>query len=424
VRQIIPFLFICALGAAVSFSGCRQSKEEEDDNGPGTLNLADLPYNKSVKAELVKGNTAFALDLYQQLKTGRRNLFFSPYSISTALAMTYNGARGQTAKEMARALHFPSDRNAMNPAFTNLLRTIQSGDKDRGYQVLTANALWGQKSYAFEKGFLDGTRKYYGAGLKEVDFQEATEEARREINHWVEEQTRDHIKDLIGQGVLTGETRLVLTNAIYFKGKWANEFRKTVITDEDFWLTKAKKVSVPMMHQQHKFRYAEGKDFQVLELPYKGDDVSLVIVLPRAKEGLAALERVLNPAQLSRWLDGLAPATVSVTLARFKMTAAVRLEEQLAALGMLLAFTDGADFSGMEPKKQLYLSAVIHKAFVEVNEEGTEAAAATGVAVETKSEKRVEDEVHSFRADHPFLFMIRDNRSGSILFLGRLSDPR
>jgi serpin B len=423
VRQIIPFLFICALGVAVSFSGCSQSKEE-DDNGPGTLNLADLPYDKAVKAELVKGNTAFALDLYRQLRTARGNLFFSPYSISTALAMTYNGARGQTAKEMARALHFPGDRNAMNPAFTNLIRTMQSGGKHRGYQLLTANALWGQKSYAFEKEFLDGTRKYYWAGLKEVDFRDAPEEARREINRWVEEQTRDHIKDLIGQGVLTGETRLVLTNAIYFKGKWANEFRKAVTTDEKFWLTKAKKVSPPMMHQQHKFRYAERNDVQVLELPYKGEDVSLVIVLPRAKDGLAALERALSPAQLSRWLDGLAPATVSVTLPRFKMTAAFRLEEQLAALGMKQAFKMEADFSGMEPQKELFLSAVIHKAFVEVNEEGTEAAAATGVVVEAKSEKRVEDEVHSFRADHPFLFMIRENRSGSILFLGRLSDPR
>ena len=365
-------------------------------------------------------NTAFAVDLYAKLAEGEGNLFLSPFSISTALAMTYAGARGQTAAQMAKALHFELDQEALHAALGTLARDVGGGEEERGYELSVANALWGQKDYGFLKPFLDLVERHYGAGLRQVDFKEATEPARQAINRWVEEQTRDKIKDLIPRGVLDGTTRMVLANAIYFKGKWASQFKPKRTQDEPFALLGGEKVTVPMMHQTQSFGYAETDDVQLLEMPYVGEEVSMVVLLPKKADGLPALEKALTAERLGEWLSGLHMRRTVVTLPRFSMTSQFSLSDTLRAMGMTDAFdADRADFTGMASSRPLFISAVLHKAFVDVNEEGTEAAAATGVAIGCAAA----GPLTTFRADHPFLFLIRDKRTGSILFLGRVMNP-
>ncbi|MHC4744292.1 MAG: serpin family protein [Planctomycetota bacterium] len=401
---------------------------------------------------VVAGNTEFAFDLYARLKDhpavkkADGNLFFSPYSISTALAMTYCGARGRTAEQMAQTLKFPYDKqrvhlegrpNTRRPwmelkapwelprlanAFGTLEKNLKAEPGDSGYELNVANALWGQAGYAFLDTFLELNRKYYGAGLKEVDFAGQTEKARKTINAWIEKQTKDKIKDLIQPGSLDPLTRLVLTNAIYFKGDWASKFKENATKTAAFHISEDREVQVPMMYQKGKFEYGESKDAQTLVLPYKGDELSMVVILPGKVGALASVERDLTSGRLKSVLEQLRKSDVSVYLPKFKMTTeTIALKGILKEMGMTDAFSERlADFSGMEPKKELFIWKVLHKAFVEVNEEGTEAAAASAVVMKLKS---MPPPVPVFRADRPFVFMIRDNRSGSILFLGRVMNP-
>ena len=370
---------------------------------------------------VVKGNNEFAFDLYGQLREQEGNLFFSPYSISTALGMTYAGARGQTAEEMAKTLHFTYGQDKLHPALGTLVAQV-NGAKNGGYQLSTANALWGQKGVHFEPDFLQITKTHYGAGLKEVDFGGATEESRKTINAWVEKETRDKIKDLLKEGVLTPDTRLVLTNAIYFKGNWASQFKKNLTREEAFHVAADKKVQTPLMTQQGKFNFFESATFQMVELPYVGKDLSMVVLLPKAVDGLPALEKALTAAKLAEWVKNLHETEeLTVTLPKFKTTSEFQLHDTLARMGMSKAFSPrDADFSGIDGDKDLFLSGVIHKAFVDVNEEGTEAAAATAVVLEPNAIKVKP----VFRADHPFVFLIRDKRNDAVLFLGRLSNPQ
>jgi serpin B len=373
--------------------------------------------DKADKAALVKGNSEFAIDLFGKLRSKPGNLFLSPYSISTALAMTSVGARGQTLDQMTKTLHF-LDQKRLHPAFTLVNQEVTSHGKPKGYQLSVANALWGQKGYGFLNDFLTTTQAHYQAGLHEVDFIAATDDARKTINAWVEKETRDKIKDLLKPGVLNRDTRLVLTNAIYFKGDWDVKFKKE-LTKTQPWLGTAQKQQVPLMYQKGKFKYLDGGTFQALEMPYVGKELAMLVLLPKKTDGLAELEKSLTPAKLGEWVAKLREQDVEVHFPKFKCTSEFSLKQELSALGMTDAFTAGADFSGINGKKDLYIQDVVHKAFVEVNEEGTEAAAATGVVVGVLSARI--DPV--FRADHPFLFLIRDTRNGSILFLGRLSNP-
>jgi serpin B len=370
---------------------------------------------------VVQGNTEFALSLYVQLGSQKENLFFSPFSLSTALAMTYVGARGQTAAQMAAVLHFPTDQQRLHPALAILNKNLRADSETKGYQLHVANALWGQKGYHFRRHFLMSTKIYYGAGLNEVDFQSAAEEARRTINAWVEQQTKDKIKDLIPPRAVDALTRLVLTNAIYFKGDWLHPFTKPSTKDEAFRVSASKQVTVPMMNQTGFFNYFAGDRFQVLELPYVGEKLSMLVFLPQEVDGLGEFEKSLTAQNLTRWLSQLHRQEVVVTLPKFTITADFMLKDVLATMGMPLAFSDTADFSGLSEEKALTLTAVIHKAYVDVNEEGTEAAAATGAVVGVTS---MGPPPAIFRADHPFVFLIRDNSSGSILFLGRLVQPQ
>jgi serine protease inhibitor len=371
------------------------------------------------KATAVKDNNAFAFDLYGKLHDSDGNLFFSPESISTALAMTYAGARGQTAEEMAATLHFGLDPQRLHPALAVLLHDLHADRETKGYQLHTANALWGQKGTPFLPEFLNLVKDNYGAGLNEVDFRKATEKARQTINAWVEKQTNDKIKDLISEGLLRPDTLLVLTNAIYFKGDWASPFKKERTHDAPFQVGAGEKVTVPLMEQTAKFGYLDGGTFQALELPYAGGDLSMVVFLPKQADGLAALEPRLTEANVRGWLAKLRPDEVRVALPRFKVEAGFDLARTLEELGMKQAFSADADFSGMDGRRDLFISAVLHKAFVDVNEEGTEAAASTAVIM-TRAAARINP---VFRADHPFVFLIRDTRSGSILFLGRVVNP-
>ena len=375
-------------------------------------------------AAVTKGNNAFAVELYSQLKGQSGNLFFSPESISTALAMTYAGARGDTATEMAGTLHFTLPPEKLHPAMGALLRDLNTAHD--GSPLKIANALWGQQGDTVLPDFLTLTKNSYGAGLNQVDFKGASEAARMTINKWVEQQTENKIKDLLQPGIISPRTRLVLTNAIYFKGDWQTQFKKEDTKDEDFHVSATQTIKAPLMHRAGDFNYFDGGTFQALEIPYKNKELSMIVFLAKNAYGLATFEQSLTSEKLQQWLGQLRPTLeVIVTMPKFKIMQAFELAEKLGKMGMKQAFGPGADFSGMTGSRELYVSAVIHKAFVDVNEEGTEAAAATAVIMGSKKA------ISSYRpppppifsADHPFLFLIRDNKSAGIVFMGRVSDP-
>ena len=370
--------------------------------------------------ELQQGNTRFSFDLYRALQEREGNLFFSPYSISTALAMTYAGARGETEKEMAAVLHLPPEQVRLHKDFANLQEHLNDLQDKGKVQLNVANALWAQEGQSFLDSFLKLTKKYYGAGVNFVDYAGATEAARKTINDWVEEQTRKKIQELIKKGMLDPSTTLVLCNAIYFKGDWLSKFEKAATRDTEFFVTPDSAVQVPMMNQSMDAKYRKFDGFSALELPYLGKKLSMVALLPEAKDGLPALEQLLSGDQVMQWLaelDDSSPLKVEISLPRFKTTCEFELSEILSKMGMPHAFSD-ADFSGMTGQRDLFISKIVHKAYVDVNEEGTEAAAATAVIMDKAAFFPL-----AFRADHPFIFLIRENKTGSILFLGRIVDP-
>jgi serpin B len=371
---------------------------------------------------LAGGNTAFALDLYARLKTVDGNLFLSPYSISTCLAMTFAGARGDTAAQMAQTLHFGTNQNQLAASFNELQEQLNQEQERNGMELDFANGIWAQKDHVFLAAFLDVARQSYGANLRQIDFRTRSETARTEINDWVGHETKGKITDLIQPGVVNPATQLVLVNAIYFKGQWAREFDKQNTANAPFSVTSTQKLPVPLMNLTADFKYAEVGGLQLLELPYAGDGFAMVVLLPRDVDGLNNLENLLNKQTLDHWLTQARELNVAVLLPKFKLAAQFSLAKPLGEMGMTDAFSPGADFSGMDGERDLFISAVVHKAFVDVNEEGTEAAAATGVVMRMNA-VRMPRPTPIFRADHPFIFLIRDLHSGSILFLGRVVDP-
>lgn len=368
---------------------------------------------------LVDGNNAFAIDLYSKLKDQKGNLFFSPAGISTALAMTYAGARGNTETQMAQVMHFTLSQEKLHPEFANLTRSLRDANS-KGCRISIANSLWGQQGYAFLATFKDLTGKYYQAGFRQLNFADNIAAAKT-INDWVDDKTEHKIKDLVPPNLLDNLTRLVLTNAIYFKGTWQWTFKKERTQPGQFTLTDGTRVAVPMMEQSEtKFPYADLNDAEILQMPYAGGRLSMVILLPKRGSGLGQLESQLTSTALAGWIGQLKSQKVAVIMPRFTMTCSFSLTETLKALGMKDAFLlPPADFSGMDGQMDLFIRAVLHKAFVDVNEEGTEAAAATAVVVG----RAAAESARVFLADHPFIFLIRDDQSGSILFIGRLMNP-
>lgn len=372
-------------------------------------------------SQLVQGNNRFAFELYARLAREDGNLFFSPYSVSSALAMTYAGAAGKTAQEMAGTLHFDLEPPRLHRAWTQLIDNVNKPDKKRGYQLRVANALWGQEGYGFLPEFLKQCRDHYGAGLNELDFAK-TEQARKTINDWVEKETNKKIKDIIPQGALPSDSRLVLTNAIYFKSAWAENFAERATEKKAFYVSPDKKTEVDMMHAVKDLPYAETDTAQILDIPYENHDLSMVLFVPKKRDGLAGVEKGITSGKIEQWRKGQKRYQVTLSLPKFKITAEAKLGQVLADMGMPTAFSSGADFSGMTSREKLFIGDVLQKAFVDVHEKGTEAAAATAVIMRPTSAPPVLPRV-TVNADHPFCFVIRENRTGEILFAGRLQKP-
>jgi len=380
----------------------------------------------SEQALLVEGNSAFAFELYQELKAKEGNLFYSPYSISLALAMTYAGARGETAQQMAATLQFMLEQKRLHPAFNWLDAELATrgegaaGKDGEGFRLNIVNAIWGQKDYEFLPDFLDVLAENYGAGLRILDFITEAEKSRVAINDWVSGQTEGRIKDLIPQGAIDEWTRLVLTNAIYFNAAWEHTFDEDMTADGPFYLLDGGQVTVPMMKQTESFGYTKGEGYQAVELLYDGGELSMVILLPEAGN-FEAFEAGLQAQQVSDIISGLQPTEVALTMPRFEFDSEFSLKDTLADMGMPIAFSSGADFSGMTGNPELFISDVVHKAFVAVDEDGTEAAAATAVIMPTSAAPEPAVEV---TIDRPFVFLIRDIETGAILFVGRVLNPR
>jgi serine protease inhibitor len=366
---------------------------------------------------VVKANNQFGFDIYSRFSGEDGNIFFSPYSISSAMVITYDGAKGKTAEEMRSVLHFPEDNVIRRSGFAKIYNEINQ--KNKKFQLNTANALWAQKNYLFLTHYLEIIKRYYGGKATNLDFVNKPEESRIIINQWVENQTNNKIKDIIAPGAINQETRLVITNAIYFKGNWVKQFDKKNTIIRDFEISTSKKVKTPIMSLlDGKFNYTETEKIQVLELPYSGNELSMLILLPKNKD-LKSIEESLSMENLSEWRKNLKEQKIDIYIPKFKLETKYDLSGTLKEMGMPIAFSGDADFSGMTGNRDIFINQVIHQAYVEVNEEGTEAAASTAVIMPTSALPTLK----VFNANHPFIFLIQEKNTGNILFLGRVVDP-
>jgi serpin B len=378
--------------------------------------------------QLAAGNRAFALDLYHRLDSRDGNLFYSPYSISSALAMTYEGAEGKTAEEMAAVFHFLMEKNRLHPAFNALDQYLEGlakleipEDGGEAFQLNIANAIWGQKDFHFESDFLDALAANYGAGLRLLDYVQAPEESRVTINDWVSDQTKERIQDLIPQGAIDSDTRMVLSNAIYFKATWLEPFEESLTEEGIFHGLGGQEINTPMMSlgSDASFPYYQGDGFQVVDLPYLGGQVSMLVLVPDQGKFID-FEAGLDTAVLDQIVAELTYRPMYLNFPKFEFESEISLAQTLSEMGMPSAFNDGADFSGMTGQKDLFISDVFHKAFVSVDEEGTEAAAATAVLMSLTS---APENPLRLVVDRPFIFLIRDHQTNTILFMGRVVSP-
>jgi serpin B len=366
---------------------------------------------------VVQAANQFGVDLYGRVSNQPGNLFLSPYSVDTALAMVLAGARGPTAAQMSATLHLPALKPAdLQAAFGDLIRRYQASKAEQGYELHVANALWAAQNAALLPDYVQLLDKDYSARLTTVDFSNPTAAAAT-INDWVARQTKDRIKDLISPSGLDQNTRLILTNAIYFKGTWAAPFKADATADAPWHGADAG--IAHMMHQTSSYPYFEDDQLSALQLPYDGDRVAMLVLLPKETDGLGKLEKSLDTRRLQAVIDGLRQQDVVASLPKFRVESRFSLSRSLSEMGMPLAFSSSADFSGISAVGHLYVSEVVHKAFVEVDEQGTEAAAATGVTMRALIYRP-----HPiFNADQPFLFLIRDVKDQTVLFIGRLEKP-
>ena len=372
--------------------------------------------------EAAKSTQALGTDLYRVFAAQEGNLFLSPYSITEVLALASDGASGKTRDEILHALHWTGPQRDMAAAFAAQEHQLDLAARD-GANLSIANGLWYQRGGAPVGSFLEAARDDYRAEVRAVDFAANSAAVGQEINDWVSTKTLGKITGLIPPGPMASGTRLVLANAVYFKGSWETPFEKRDTVPHSFFLTGDRSIQVPTMENVAAMQAATTDDCSLLEMPYAGGDLSMVVVLPKARGGLAVLEQQLSPDRLAQWLQAVDSArswSVHVRLPKFKVEYAADLMGPLRSLGVTSAFTAGqADFSGIDGGRDLIISALLHKAYVEVNEEGTVAAAST---LGSFSVAAVETPVR-FYADQPFLFVIKDNQTGSILFIGRVSDP-
>lgn len=412
------FLPISIIIIVIVFTSSCANQSTQKNNVESTPEGISTP--EDIKS-IATANNQFSLEFYSNVKDKEEgNIFFSPYSISTALAMVYEGASGQTAKEIQSVFHFNEDSNIRRQNFVAIYNQLNK--KDAKYKLNTANALWIQQDFKLLDEYTNTIEKYYGGKATKVDFIGATEQARQTINTWVEDKTNNKIKDLFPQGSLTPLSRLVLSNAIYFKGTWVKQFDKKDTKDEDFRVNNELAIKVPTMRltgESAKFKYNELEGLQILEMPYEGEYLSMLVLLSK-NDNIKSLEEALTVKNLNDWKNQLKEQRVDVFMPKFTFTTKYILNENLGELGMPLAFTESADFSVMDGSRDLFIQVVIHQAFVDVNEEGTEAAAATGIGIGITS---APPPVPVFRADHPFIFIIQEKDTGNILFLGRVVNP-
>jgi serpin B len=402
------------MASTMFFAGCTEEPEPEPGDERPVIVADDSDATPEGIGQAVNGSNQFAFDFFSEISDEDGNIFFSPYSISVALAMTYEGVRGQTAEEMQSVMHFPETDIVRRSAFAALHNQINNNSNE--YALSTGNALWAHETYLFLEEYFNIIEQYYAGKATNLDFAGEIEKSRETINNWVEEQTNDKIKDLIPKGAIDGLTRLVLTNAIYFKANWLTQFDKDDTRDSDFHVDSETTVTVPMMSiRDEKFDYYSTSGLQILELPYKGEDLSMLILLPTEGQ-MDSLESSLTLENLTHWRNSFRENEMDIYIPKFKFKTKYFMSDTLKGMGMPTPFSGAADFSGMDGKNNLFISSVIHQGFIDVNEEGTEAAAATAVDMATSVPP-------SFNANHPFIFLIQDNETGNILFMGRVTDP-
>jgi len=391
------------------FSGCRKENRIQ-------------PIEGGVAADAASSVNEFAVDMYRELAAEDGNLFFSPASISTALAMTWAGAGGETAMETATVLHLNSDREKVLADYSQLL--IGLAGNDSTFTLNVANRLWGQKSFPFNPTYISQIQNYFGGGFEAMNFAANADRERQAINQWVANRTEDRIQDLLPAGTITGDTRLVLTNAVYFLGDWVFPFPARGTKDEDFHTAGGTTIKTPTMKLKKKLLYYSDDSLAMLALPYLGDNLEFVVILPHDKKGLPDVEASLNTSALQKNIEAMSPQKMDVHLPRLNLAQSFKLNEVLQKLGMEKAFSEkAADFSGMSDVGGLIISSVVHKSFLKVDEKGTEAAAATGVSIAVTSMPMPSKPPTPFIADHPFLFLIRQKDTGAILFMGRMNNP-
>jgi serpin B len=418
---------ICIILVAIFLSACGLARADAGAESRSSLPRDNAPAVSAADAQtLLEGDNAFAFDFYRQVRGQDGNLVYSPYSISLAAAMLYGGASGETASQIASSLHFTLPPDQFHPAMNALSldlaqRPAQSKKIDRKnpMQLYIANAVWGQRDHQFEKAYLDLLAVNYGAGLRLLDFATAPDSSRQQINNWVNRETKGKIEDVMPPGSIDQTTRLVLTNAIYFKAAWQEAFIEKLTNDAPFTLLDGSQVRVPTMQTDGwvPVRFGSGDGYQVVALPYKGGLAEMVIILPdQGKFG--SFESTLDAARFTSILGELKPDHLAIYLPKFEFTVDLDLKPILSALGMPLAFDDTrADFSSMTKSEQLYVYQALHKAYILVNEAGTEAAAATIFGMRPVSLPP------GLRIDRPFIFIIRDVPTGAILFVGHVLDP-
>ena len=409
---------VCLVLACTFFAGCTAP-----DDGP-----AAIPAVPEYTDAVASANTLFAYDLYLTLnsdeKYAEQNIVFSPYSISTALALTYEGAKGTTADEIRSVFYFPANDTVRQEGYAGIIAGLNS--PDAAYSLSTANALWAEETYPFLPAYIGTAEDYYAAEVRNMDFINAPEASRQTINRWVEDQTEDKIKNLIPAGTIDPLTRLVITNAVYFKGTWVLQFDEDDTHPASFRTGSGNVVTVDMMQRTDEdalYSYTDTEDLQILRMPYEhesGKALSMLVLLPKGDD-INAAENALGTTALADAVASMESEQVRVYFPKFTLETTYSLPETLGAMGMSTAFGPGADFSGMDGTHDLFISDVIHKAFVDVNEEGTEAAAATAVVMKLTAVE--EDPVPVFRADHPFIFLVTDDETGNLLFMGRVADP-
>jgi serpin B len=419
-KAIINLILILLFISVFCNPGCIETNEngDEEPDIPPTYDVIEKSMN-----QFVDSSNEFTFEMFKELIEKNENIFFSPYSISTALGMAYEGARGQTATEMANVLDFPDDQQTR----WEMMKSVQSSlnKDDTSYELSTANAYWLTEDGKLKSEYKNAIEDYYLASGQQLDFAGDPKGAVDTINNWVEKETNEKIKDILSSDDIDALTYLILTNAIYFKSDWKYQFDTEATEPKDFTLANNDVIEVDTMNmcdESKKLNYAGNSVVQILQLPYKDEELSMFILLPKEND-ISTLEAKLDANYFSNLKDKMSSEWIDLYLPKFKMELKFKLKEKLYKMGMPTAFSTGADFSGITSDADLYIDQVIHQSFVEVDEEGTEAAAATAVVVQTTSIGSPTPKPITFRADHPFIFLIQHKDSGQILFMGKVENP-